>query len=148
MPGLTDLTDALSALQDQVTARLQGGAAFADYPPRSETDGEIDDVIGALPGKYKGRVTVALPDVVKGFRHEARKAVIVIEFEEAVKPNRGTAGFKTARSLALEAHNLLCGWQPTGGYSAIEFEDLTTLTQKPTFIVQLRVTTQFLLTAG
>ncbi|KAF0176438.1 MAG: hypothetical protein FD161_2977 [Limisphaerales bacterium] len=148
MPGLTDLPDALSGLQDRVTTRLQEGAAFANYPPRSETDGETDDQVGKVQAKYKCRVTVALPDIVAGFRHEARRAILTVEFEEAVKVNRATAGFKTARSLAMEAHNLLCAWQPEGGWSPLEFVDLTTLTQKPTFIVQLRVSTQLLLTSG
>lgn len=147
MPNLTDLTDALSVLQDAVTTLLQAVPAFEGYTVRSETDGEVDDLVARPKGKYSVLTTVAVPDLTRGARHDLRVATLVIEFEEAVKVNRNGT-FKTARQLEREAENALVGQAPSGAWSPLEFVDAVTVTQKPTFIRQLRLSTQLLLTAG
>ncbi|NDF00958.1 MAG: hypothetical protein EB034_22220, partial [Verrucomicrobia bacterium] len=50
--------------------------------------------------------------------------------------------YQTARSLALEAQNALCGWRPDGGWTPLEFEAQTTTRQQPTLILSLRLSTQ------
>jgi len=141
MSDLTNLTDGLSVLQDAITTRLKSKSAFSAATVRSEQDGDTEEQVAKVAGSAKILVTVALPDLEKGTRHTARKVVSLIQIEENVQRNRTGSGFKTARSLAMEVQDALCGWG-TAMFAPFEFNGLRVIRQSPTLLIHVTVTSQ------
>lgn len=157
MPTLAAIQD----LQAQIVTYLLTLSAFSTQAQRV-----IYEENGVLSKKHRDSVAstslftvVQTPDLRLGSVHEARRAHIVIRFEEKPLNNRKAGYVADAWTLAMAAHDAiaLCPandnrpWVPDG-WEAVEFTDPSILIDESTepgeLVLGLRFSTQMLLGGG